>query len=179
MLDVGANIGLMSLVAGCCVGPGGSVYAFGPHPEMFERLRRNCRINRAHDIELRKTALGSTPEVRTVFSRKHINIGSSSLVPGAGGTPAGTAPVVPLDEVVRSEGVAKIRILKVDVEGFEYKVLMDAEATLRDGSVDIVLVEYDDEMVRDDDGGSMAMIHELMAGLGYMATASRAPIVPW
>jgi len=49
-IDVGANIGLMSIFASKIVGSNGIVYAFEPEPETFVILRKNIEINKINNI---------------------------------------------------------------------------------------------------------------------------------
>ena len=65
VIDAGANIGYMTLLAAVLAGPGGRVIAFEPHPALFERLRSNIQAAgetlRIAPVDLRNAALGEQP----------------------------------------------------------------------------------------------------------------------
>src|SRR5262249_50498938 len=56
-VDVGANIGLFTLIAADRVGPTGKVIAFEPTSTTFDRLLRNVRLNRFSNVQCVKSAL--------------------------------------------------------------------------------------------------------------------------
>ena len=86
-LDIGANIGLMTLAASKWVGPTGHVYAFEPEPSVFRRLLENVEINGAANVTAMKNAVGSTNATREVFAYPSVNIGRASLVKAEGASP--------------------------------------------------------------------------------------------
>jgi FkbM family methyltransferase len=137
-VDVGANIGYITSLFAARVGPRGRVESFEPHPRIFARLRQNvCNLKlgaKPTPIELHECALGDRDGTAqliepTSFS---INEGASTLV----ATEDGASPESPsgfeirlarLDSVL---GDCDIALLKVDVEGFEARVLAGAERLL-------------------------------------------------
>ena len=50
-LDIGANIGMTSLMASSLIGHEGKGFAFEPNPKTFARLRRNFELNRTSNLE--------------------------------------------------------------------------------------------------------------------------------
>ena len=57
VVDGGANLGFLSLVAWQCVGSSGKVYAFEPQPGALELLTDNIQLNRADNIVVMPQAL--------------------------------------------------------------------------------------------------------------------------
>src|SRR5436189_6431842 len=49
-VDVGANIGLFTLIAASCVGPKGKVVAFEPTTVTYTRLVENIRLNHLYNV---------------------------------------------------------------------------------------------------------------------------------
>lgn len=164
-LDVGANIGLMSIAASRHVGPTGRVFAFEPEPAMFARLLENLDLNAVRNVDAIQTALGARDQVRTVFAYPAINIGRASLVQSPGAVPTGQATVRALASFVEERQLDRIRMIKIDVEGFEYEVLLGAQNCLTGERPPILCVECDDEMPRPDRTVSMSTIHELIIGI--------------
>ena len=61
VIDVGANIGLYSILAAKQIGPGGSVWAFEPSKESASRLDRNLTLNHCTNVRVYRVALADIP----------------------------------------------------------------------------------------------------------------------
>ena len=59
VLDIGANIGIVSLLMSKLVGPSGIVHAFEPNPIVFETLAEAIVFNRRSNIQIHRVALGN------------------------------------------------------------------------------------------------------------------------
>lgn len=59
-VDIGANIGLFSLIAARCVGKNGHVYAFEPTAKIYQRLIENVNLNHFKNISYFQLALSDT-----------------------------------------------------------------------------------------------------------------------
>ena len=66
-IDVGASVGLYSVVAAHCVGPSGRVVAFEPQQSLAERFWENMRMNRLGNVILEPVALGKAAGASTLF----------------------------------------------------------------------------------------------------------------
>jgi FkbM family methyltransferase len=131
MVDVGANLGIMSLHASKSVGATGAVVAIEPHPVTFLRLVEHIRINDSRSIRPIQIAAGKEPGQSAIFDAPAVNIGRASLIdPGKGSEFAGKVTVDLLDNILASFGLESVRLLKIDVEGFEANVLKGATKTL-------------------------------------------------
>lgn len=126
VVDVGANIGLATLVAAKMVGPTGRVVAVEPHPRTFEYLRDNVQLNGFSDVaRLYCAALGEREGQRRIVEFP----GDDSQNRLDGGDQSGIrVAVVPLDGLLTLEGPTAL--LKLDVEGYEKFVLDGANRTL-------------------------------------------------
>ncbi len=160
-LDVGANIGLMTLHAARLVGETGQVFSFEPMPDIFSQIESNIELNRAQQVRAYSTALGSQSNTLPLFAHPEINRGSSSLVSNEGAPPAAIAKIMPLDDFVSEEIRRPIRLIKIDVEGWELEVLRGASATLSRPDAPILCVECSE--LHPLEGGTVADLYTLLA----------------
>jgi len=144
-VDVGANIGAMTAAMGTAVGEGGRVSSFEPLPEVFDELNDNvARWSRTlgwTHVRTVSSALSNREgaarlQVPTGFAA---NRGTASLGTPGEGHGAVTVPVTTLDAAM--EGVERVDVLKIDVEGHELQVLEGARRLLEDGRIRDILFE--------------------------------------
>lgn len=133
VIDVGANLGEWTLGAALAVGPSGRVLAFEPVPHVAEALARSVAINRFRWASVvAKACADRAGEID--FSVERENTGGSR--PGTIPSDAGRTfehirvSAVTLDSVVAAERLARVDVIKIDVEGFEGVVLRGAVETL-------------------------------------------------
>lgn len=142
-IDAGANIGLMSLAASEIVGPGGSVHAFEPVPDVYRILETNIALNSRRNIHAHRLALGAAPEERTIYEQTVVNKGNATLVPPAvPGGPSHAVSVIALDQFVERAGIGSVRMIKADVEGWELQCLQGARSLLTAPDAPALCIEY-------------------------------------
>ena len=146
VLDIGANLGLLTVLFSNLVGSAGRVLAFEPNPRVLERLRRTVGEPGGENVEVFPFALGSQEGELELWVPGD-NLGMGSLVHNHGRTASeGVARVSVrvLDDVLAGSGVVSIRLVKIDVEGFEAHVLRGAERCLREVRPHVILFEMND-----------------------------------
>lgn len=136
-VDGGAHAGEFTLYAAKRA-PRGRVLAFEPMPEVFERLRSNVELNGFDNVSLHAAALSDAAGELELFTSAGARIApySDDVVatsfPGLGrDVSASKVPRVALDEVLEAEGVRRLDVLKLDVEGGEVLALRGAARSLR------------------------------------------------
>lgn len=133
-VDVGANIGQLVVVAGIAVGPQGEVLAFEAHPKTALYLRENVERNRLKNVKIASVAVGQ--EFGWVsFSDQRSDDQNRVVAAGV------TVPMIRLEPFLRCVR-KRIKLLKIDVEGFEKYVLLGAGEALR--QVDFIYFEVMD-----------------------------------
>ncbi len=142
-IDVGANIGLMSLTAAQAVGSTGKVYAFEPVPDVFAILKENVALNNICNIFPFQKALGSKSEQKKIYEQIHINKGSASFIqPDDDNATHHDVVVDTIDNFIRIMEITSVQLIKVDVEGWELEVLQGARHILSEKHAPILCVEY-------------------------------------
>jgi len=147
MLDIGANVGYLSLLAAERIGPDGLVHSFEPDREIRGRLERNIARNGLSNIVVRKEAVTkSSGEVRFFKSAEASNQGISSTVEGPGPhgerreTEPELVPAVRLDDVAISLD-RPVDVVKLDVEGAELDALEGGGELLGAPAAPLVIFE--------------------------------------
>ncbi|MBD2676358.1 MULTISPECIES: FkbM family methyltransferase [Nostoc] len=145
VIDVGANIGNYSNKIKTS-SPSTNIYAFEPHPNTFTELE--IQANQNHYVALnaacsdlagslqlydyeKKTSHASL--YKDVIDKIHKGVSQSWYV-----------NVTTIDEFVKSSEIERIRLLKIDTEGNELKVLLGAKESLAEGLIDIIQLEFNE-----------------------------------
>lgn len=139
VVDVGAYIGYFSLLASERVGDEGCVYAFEPVPRNYERLLRNINENQAKNIKPFMFGLSDRNEILSI-KMPGDNPGESTLSEKSWTelfTDKETkksmvkAKFLPFDEFYKINNVDNVNVIKIDVEGAEFKVVKGMKNTLK------------------------------------------------
>ena len=140
VVDIGANIGLYTLLLAKLAGPKGLVHAFEPDPIMQAACAENLRLNEARTVTLYPLALGARSS-RITLHRSVFNLGDNRLSRHEADSFSEPVEVcvARLDEVLSN---VRIDFLKMDVQGWEVEVLRGMEGLLSLGSPSQMLVEY-------------------------------------
>lgn len=163
-LDIGANVGLMSIFASSVVGPKGVVHSFEPDPDLIALLQDNLRLNDVKNVETHNLALGSTPVTTSLYRHLDINRGAGSLLRIEDRcTGEVEVHVQTLDEFVANNILTDVRMIKIDVEGWELEVLKGGETLLSGPDAPILSVEFSESHPLK--GGSLTDLFEYIKGL--------------
>lgn len=130
--DVGANIGLVSLLLALHRPGGKRVHSFEPEPVNYGRLLRNIELNGLEDrISAHRAALGAEEGEAELFVRPGAGEGRHSLASADGSKGSIRVPVTTVAGFARDSGDPP-DFLKIDVEGAEGQVLQGMDALLAD-----------------------------------------------
>lgn len=139
-LDIGGNIGLMSIYAAKCVGEKGKVYAFEANPETATLLEQNLQLNNLKNVEIVIKAVGSTKGKAKIYNNAAHNRGAASLIKPGIDTGSFDVDVIKLDDESPFNNL-EIKMAKIDVEGFEMDVLKGMQGILQKPKAPILIVE--------------------------------------
>ena len=179
-LDAGANEGAYTVFAAARTGPQGTVWAFEPSPREAERLRYNLELNglaaRVFTVALSDFHGEAQFTISQAEHSGHNTLGAIAN-PGVDVEQTITVEARPLDEIVEKEGLARVDVLKIDVEGAELQLLQGAEETLRKCRP-VILFEASEAALRNQ-GASREDLLLLLRRQGYRLYAfERASGVP-
>jgi FkbM family methyltransferase len=117
MFDVGANFGLYSLTLAHQLGPTVTIHCFEPNPVTYARLTRNISLNGTCNIHPHQLGLGDWEGTARVVASNDKNSGASCLTEGEG------TRITTLDRFCEQHGGQRLDFMKLDIEGFEPRLL--------------------------------------------------------
>jgi FkbM family methyltransferase len=132
VLDVGANVGISAMMMARWCGSEGHIYAFEPSPTPKKLLAQHLQLNGLADrVTISDFALSDAEGTATFYASgisgkaalSDVNIGQDSE--------AVKVPVTTIDAYCETNKI-KPSLIKIDVEGFEFKVLNGARKTLKE-----------------------------------------------
>jgi FkbM family methyltransferase len=141
-VDVGANEGFFSIVASKAVGPTGRVIAIEPQSRLQGVLARNIRENGALNVDVIQRVISDAPGVATLSVSPDMNTGSSGLF-------RATRYRVPTQDVLQTTleslfdllSLRSVRLMKMDIEGFEYEAVLGSPEVFRSGRIEYLALE--------------------------------------
>jgi FkbM family methyltransferase len=130
VFDIGANVGFYTVLLAQVAGARGQVIAFEPNTESYQHLQDNLELNGLTNVRAFRKALGEGSGEGRLY-QGHENA-DSSLV----GPPSGKDVGHQLVDIVAGDSFREVeklpvpRVVKIDVEGYEYQVLQGLQSTL-------------------------------------------------
>ncbi len=122
-VDVGANVGTYALALARHVGATGKVIAIEPHPVTYARLAFNNASSGYAQVKLVAAAAGPA-DGELMIETDGENLGASHIVSGPSSGKAIRVPSLRLQRILEEAGASHVDALKIDVEGYEDRVLM-------------------------------------------------------
>ncbi len=136
-VDAGANKGEFTVLA-AKYAEGGKVLAFEPVNAVFEELKTNVAANGFQHVQLIRKGLGRASGERVIYHAENkrgqeLNMGTFTLYPRTGMDIAlgSISLTITLDDFVKEEGIGRIDVIKIDIEGGELEMLQGAVETIR------------------------------------------------
>lgn len=160
--DIGANLGYHTLLLAGLVGGEGECYAFEPNSENCRLILLGRERNKFANIKLMPFALSN--ESGLAYFSAHLG-SNGGFITKQGALSQGESIIVP---VFTLDGLSlpNVDVLKVDVEGAEYRVLRGGEALLT-RSRPAIISEFSIEMTTRVSGVSPADYLNWIDGMGY------------
>ena len=157
-VDVGANVGVLTMQMARAVGGTGRVVAVEPVPQNLARLRINAALNPSFRVEILPIAASAAPgTIRLGRASEEIKRGNYGAY-SAGETTELEVAARPLDDAIvdHIQEAGRVRLLKIDVEGMEDSVLEGSRQLLESHLIDAVVFELNPSMIGDQ--GAIAIL---------------------
>lgn len=121
-VDVGGNIGAYTLWAAACMGPQSRIAVFEADRENYDLLCENIQANEfVGMVEPLHVGISDREEVLSLSLNQNGNSGANSF--SVVGAHFEEVACVPLCQALKSVSLDRVDVLKVDIEGFELRVL--------------------------------------------------------
>jgi FkbM family methyltransferase len=148
VLDIGANIGMFSLVASRVLKNKGVIHAFEPSQSTYNILNQNITNNNCNNVKLHRLALSDANGILTL-STPNIKYGTDAFAylsnsqdtTGNKDDQTESVEVKTLDHFLSENNIEKVDLIKIDVEGAELLCFKGAEKLLSGKHKPIILFE--------------------------------------
>jgi len=167
-IDVGANVGLMSLVFAKCIGKSGKVFSFEPEPNNNASLLNNINLNSFSNISVSNSALSNKKDVLKFYLSNDNNSGTHSLYYNAEKLSKDFIEVqaLPFDEFIVGKDISEIKLIKIDVEGAELDVIDGMKMTLQ-SLKPVLILEVVEKYLNQRDSSSAEFKKYMLNSLNY------------
>ncbi|MEQ1878428.1 MAG: FkbM family methyltransferase [Bdellovibrionia bacterium] len=166
-LDIGANIGAITIALADLVGSNGRVEAFEPGPVFFTQLQHNLSMNESLKARVGLHQLGLSDKPGSLkWQESNVYTGTASMYAGVrdGARDTIELPVVRLDDFEPIRKLPKINFIKIDVDGLEREILYGARGLLTKHRPRLY---FETTMWNDEMKAAAQDIEKYLRGLGY------------
>lgn len=141
VFDIGAHLGLMSIICSQLLQKKGKVYSFEPTPKTFEILKQVIKINNASEVVIPiNKAVAKENKIIDFYLSENEGSNSNSLVSkNHRDRKPIKIDVTSVDVFVRENNIIQIDLIKIDAEGSEYDVLQGAQDSIVKFKPNIIL----------------------------------------
>jgi FkbM family methyltransferase len=167
-LDIGANIGLFTVIAAGEVKNEGRVVSFEPVQKTFSRLRENVELNKFRNVELVNAGLSDSDGTLEMITSTDGHDAWNSFGRPTAGThfKSESVNIKRFDTWLFDSKLSEIHLVKMDVEGWEINVLRGGMQFFSSPDAPDLLVEFTEENCKNA-GTSCGELYETLANAGY------------
>ncbi len=175
VVDVGAHCGYYTLLAASIVGQEGRVFAVEPDAEICRRLRATVDENRLPWVTIGCFALAEAPGQQNLYvPPADWPLRAATMIPNQLGRPV-SVEARTLDACTVEWGIDRIDLLKLDVEGYEARVLEGGARLLAAGRIGALLCEFNDTWLARA-GTSGLTLYDTLLAHGFRAAEEPAAV---
>jgi FkbM family methyltransferase len=179
-VDLGASEGYFSVIASALVGVGGRVIAVEPQSRLQEVIHTNLELNDCSNVEVFQMLVAGQDGELSLTLTPELNTGASSIHPSRQKLRAMMAveqvPSRTMASFLQFAQVGMCDLMKTDIEGAEWDVLMNAGEALRSGIIRRLVLEIHNSIL-EARGLCGRDLHEFLLACGYQVDCSLGPWV--
>jgi len=149
--DVGANIGIYTLMASRQLHKKGKVFAFEPSDWAYDRLNENIALNQMKNIETLKLAVSNFNGVKQFYVCDDDAYNSLISTPMRETKNKTEIECITIDNFCSGRNIKSIDVLKIDTEGADFFVLNGAVKILKSDIPPLVICEINKNVIKDFD----------------------------
>lgn len=171
VMDIGANIGFYTILAAAALRARGNanVHSFEPNPIIFAELERNIALNGFTAVYAQQKGVGDVTSAMTLYVNPGAVTFSSLRRTREFLTDEIHVPVITLDDYAAQQGIPKIGLIKLDVEGGELPALKGgAQVLARDHPT---LIYEESESNYKQFGYTSRAVRQFLKDIGYQLFA--------
>lgn len=186
-IDIGGNIGLYSALALYTLNKKGKIITLEPHPESFALLKKNVVKNqdlrgkdKTPDIELFQMAASSQSGKRTLALNPE-NKADNRLSDAPNEWESIPIDAKSMDALLIEKEIEEVNFVKMDVQGYEHRILSGFTDTLRNSTKTIIMTEFWPQGINSTGGnarGYLQDLHDLGFSLYELHERPRAKVTP-
>jgi FkbM family methyltransferase len=163
-VDVGANIGAYSIGLSPFLNKG-KIISFEPNPRAIQYLEENIRHNKLKNITVNRLGLSDNLEKATLYNTSNLTTASLNVIKNS--DQKEETSLITLDKYCKDNNIDKIDILKIDIEGHEYKAIKGAVEIITKSKSMVLVAEINDCTLHT--GHSKQELFEFIVSLGFNA----------
>lgn len=140
IIDIGGNIGYYALLESQLASRG-HVFAIEPVLGSYNTLIKNITLNNCHNISTYNFAIGNFNGYSEMYIYDKSNWSSFTKIPGGNVIATMRVPVFTLDTFIETHLTQNPHFIRMDVEGYEYEIVMGMQKTLQRAAPLILNIE--------------------------------------
>jgi FkbM family methyltransferase len=142
VIDIGASFGHYTTLAAELVGSNGKVFAFEPSPVANSTIEDTIKTSSLKNVILTKAAVGKECGTVDLYIPTTRHLHSPSILKNDPSFIPIKVPVVVLDDFEPLKDIPRIKLIKIDVEGYEPDVLTGMETLIKSGRIANIICEF-------------------------------------
>lgn len=164
-VDIGANIGLMSVFSSILVQESGKIFSFEPNPATYDILKKNIELNNLSNINAEPLGIGSVKKTTKIYDQWDSGRGSASMIKPEHVTNSYDVEVVTLSDYF-NDFQNDIDVIKIDIEGYELEALRGAEKIIRE-KLPVLIIEISDNRMNFEEANGTDIMNYVLSFKKY------------
>jgi FkbM family methyltransferase len=160
VIDIGAHIGAFSVWA-ATQAISGQIYAFEPNDENYLLSEENKTLNDLKNLHIFNLAVSNKSGEAVLFNSEYHNMTHSFFEDGTQSKEI--VRTISLGEILQENRIDRVNYLKIDAEGAEYLIVLNAPSKVL-GKIDKIFIEYHDNL---DHGHNFKELVRYLIGNGF------------